>query len=129
MKYTEHDFYKRNKHAREQIERFFGVSDNDNETFLNLFYEMINDILSECSEQKRKDFSHLSRCAFYRRGIQENAIKPEGIYLMTEGQIKKNLKKYDYEVSESHIKTYSGRWWMPNYHVFAVRVGSLKDDK
>ena len=129
MKYTEHKLYKRNKNAREQIERFFSVSDNDNETFSNLFNEIINEILDICLEEKRKDFSHLSRWAFHRRGIQENDIKSGNIYLMTENQIKKNLNKYDYEKSESHINTYSGFWWMPDYYVFAVRVGSLKDDK
>lgn len=128
MKYYEHELYLKRKYAREQMDRFFEIVEGDKGgiDFESIFNALAGGVLDKCVENKNKTFSTYVYNIFSGMSIRNNKISDGGFYLMTESQIKKNLKNFDYEKSKSFIKRYSYYSHMPDYKVFGVFIKGVK---
>lgn len=124
MKYYDHDSYIRRKHTREQIDRFFEISENDFITynFEKFFDDVVIDILNKREENKDRSFAGYVYFMLDKFNIKNKRIQSYEVYFMTKKQIEKNLKDFEYEVSKSYVRKWIYRW----IYYYAVFVKSEK---
>ncbi|EIW1813604.1 hypothetical protein MBS68_005617 [Klebsiella pneumoniae] len=124
MKYYKHDSYIRRKYTREQIDRFFEISENDFTTynFEKFFDDVVIDILNKREENKDRSFAAYVYFMLDKFNIKNKRIQSYEVYFMTKKQIEKNLKDFEYEVSKSYVRKWIYRW----IYYYAVFVKSEK---
>ncbi|MCT6788536.1 hypothetical protein [Salmonella enterica] len=124
MKYYKHDSYTRRKYTREQIDRFFEISENDFTTynFEKFFDDVVIDILNKREENKDRSFAGYVYFMLDKFNIKNKRIQSYEVYFMTKKQIEKNLKDFEYEVSKSYVRKWIYRW----IYYYAVFVKSEK---
>ncbi|EAA6672201.1 hypothetical protein SKN99_004644 [Salmonella enterica] len=126
MKYYNHDLYIRRKYTREQIDRFFEISENDFTTynFEQFFNDAVIEILNKREENKDRAFAGYVYFMLDRFNIKNKGIESYEVYFMTKKQIEKHLKGYEYEVSKSYVRKWIYRW----VYYYAVFVKSEKKE-
>ncbi|MCD5807839.1 hypothetical protein LB431_26975 [Klebsiella pneumoniae] len=126
MKYYKHDSYIRRKYTREQIDRFFEISENDFTTynFEKFFDDVVIDILNKREENKDRSFAGYVYFMLDKFNIKNKRIQSYEVYFMTKKQIEKNLKDFEYEVSKSYVRKWIYRW----IYYYAVFVKSEKKE-
>ena len=119
MKYYDHDSYIRRKHTREQIEEYFEISKDDFTTnnFEQFFNDAVVEILNKREENKDRAFAGYVYFMLDRFNIKNKGVESYEVYLMTKKQIEKNLKGFDYDVSNSYFIKFI-YWWVFYYSVF-----------
>ncbi|EGX9004083.1 hypothetical protein JHG84_004573 [Salmonella enterica] len=124
MKYYKHDSYIRRKYTREQIDRFFEISENDFTTynFEKFLDDVVIDILNKREENKDRSFAGYVYFMLDKFNIKNKRIQSYEVYFMTKKQIEKNLKDFEYEVSKSYVRKWIYRW----IYYYAVFVKSEK---
>lgn len=132
MKYYEHDSYIRRKYIREQIDRFFEISENDFTAynFKKFFDDVVIDILNKREENKDRSFARYVYFMLDKFNIKNKGIESHEVYFMTKKQIEKNLKDFEYEVSKSYARKWIYRW-IYYYAVFvkSEKKGNKKNDR
>lgn len=105
MLFYEHDLYKRKKIIRDKVKKYFPMSHDEKfkplikktPSYSDFINSCIIDFIESCKDSS--SYSGLAKDVLYKHRVADKeSLKDNTFYFMTNTEIKKYLKAYDYKI-------------------------------